>query len=163
VEKGIYSGSLPKFECIDPKNLASLPRDGCEDEELLALLKLPLFTCCKNGLHVRQRGNCFVQSAIYRGFLICIFSGMRPGEVGQLKCSQVRTDGTFYYFDLRKFDASSGRVPLEELSALKSEAAGRVIPIHPILIELGLIDRLTELENLGEERLFLEWKARAER
>jgi len=70
---------------------------------------------------------------------------MRPGEVGQLECSQIRTDRTFYYFDLRDFDARDGRVALKDLRNLKSNAAGRVVPIHPILIELGLLDRMQEL------------------
>jgi hypothetical protein len=32
------------------------------------------------------------------------------------------------------------------------------VPIHPLLIELGLLDRLLYLINAGEERLFPEWK-----
>ena len=83
---------------------------------------------------------------------------MRPGEVGQLECSQIRTDGTFYYFDLRDFDARDGRVALKDLRNLKSNAAGRVVPIHPILIELGLLDRMRELLDQDETRLFPEWE-----
>jgi integrase len=69
--------------------MASLPRDAFEDEELLKLLRLPLFTGCRNRLHVWKPGKYFVQSAIYWGFLICIFTGMRPGEVGQMECAQM--------------------------------------------------------------------------
>jgi|SRR5580692_5788457 hypothetical protein len=36
-------------------------------------------------------------------------------------------------------------------------AAGRVIPIHPLLIELGLLDRMNDLMDKGEERLFPVW------
>lgn len=71
-----------------------------------------------------------MQSHIYWGFLICILTGMRPGEVGQLKCADIRTDGEFYYFDLRPFDARNGRVALKDLRNLKTNAAGRVIPIR---------------------------------
>jgi hypothetical protein len=35
---------------------------------------------------------------------------MRPGEVGQLNVANISTDGEFYYFDLRPFDARNGRV-----------------------------------------------------
>jgi integrase len=158
IAEKIYRRPKPEFECIDPENMASLPRDAFEDEELLELLRLPLFTGCRNRLHIWKPGEYFVQSAIYWGFLICIFTGMRPGEVGQLECSQIRTDGTFYYFDLRDFDARDGRVALKDLRNLKSNAAGRVIPIHPILIELGLLDRMQELLDQGETRLFPEWE-----
>ena len=41
---------------------------------------------------------------------------------------------------------------------LKTNAAGRVVPIHPLLIALGLLDRVRELEAIGEKRLFPEWE-----
>lgn len=154
-----YRGLRPKFVCIDPENLAPLPRDAFDDDELLTLLKLPLFTGCKNRMHVWQPGGYFVQSHIYWGFLICILTGMRPGEVGQLKCADICTDGEFYYFDLRPFDARNGRVAVKDLRNLKTNAAGRVIPIHPLLIELGLLDRMQDLMDKKEDRLFPEWDA----
>jgi integrase len=158
IEESLYQGPRPKFLCIDPKNLAPLPRDAFDDSELLALLNLPLFTGCKNRLHVWKPGGYFVQSHIYWGFLICILTGMRPGEVGQLKCADIRTDGEFFYFDLRPFDARGGRVAIQDLRNLKTNAAGRVIPVHPLLVELGLLDRMQELMDKGEERLFPEWE-----
>ena len=131
IEEKRYQGPRYTFECIDPENLAPLPRDAFDDEELLTLLKLPLFTGCKNRVHLWQPGAYLVQSHIYWGFLICILTGMRPGEVGQLKCADIRTDNQFFYFDLRPFDARGGRVALQDPRNLKTNAAGRVIPIHP--------------------------------
>lgn len=159
IAEKLYCGPRPKFVCIDPENLAPLPRDAFDDDELLTLLRLPLFTGCKNRVHVWQPGGYFVQSHIYWGFLICILTGMRPGEVGQLKCGDIRTDGEFYYFDLRPFDARNGRVAVKDLRNLKTNAAGRVIPIHPLLIELGLLDRMQDLMDQQAERLFPEWDA----
>jgi integrase len=158
IQEKHYLGPRPKFECIDPDNLVSLPRDAFDDDELLTLLKQPLFTGCKNRAHVWKPGKYFVQSDIYWGFLICILTGMRPGEVGQLKCTDIRSDGQFYYFDLRPFDAREGRVALKDIRNLKTQNAGRVIPIHPLLIELGLLDRMQDLLDRGEDRLFPEWE-----
>ncbi|WP_245266676.1 hypothetical protein [Bradyrhizobium sp. WSM1743] len=143
-----YRGPRPKFVCIEPENLAPLPRDAFDDDELLTPLKLPLFTGCKNRVHVWQPGGYLVQSHIYWGFLICFLTGMRPGEVGQLKCTDVRTDGELYYFDRRPFDARNGRIAVKDLRNLKTNAAGRVIPIHPLLIELGLLGRMQDLMDL---------------
>ncbi|MET4115484.1 integrase [Bradyrhizobium sp. JR1.5] len=157
IQEKRYSGARYTFECIDPENLAPLPRDAFDDDELLKLLTQPLFTGCKNRMHVWQPGGYLVQSHIYWGFLICILTGMRPGEVGQIKCADIRTDNQFFYFDLRPFDARSGRVALQDLRNLKTNAAGRVIPVHPLLIELGLLERMQELMDKGEERLFPEW------
>ncbi|MGL9622326.1 hypothetical protein QRQ56_30515 [Bradyrhizobium sp. U531] len=159
IAEKFYHGPKPKFVCIDPENLAPLPRDAFDDDELLRLLSLPLFTGCKNRVHVWQPGEYFVQSHIYWGFLICILTGMRPGEVGQIKCADIRTDGEFYYFDLRPFDARNGRVAIKDLRNLKTNAAGRVIPIHPLLIELGMLDRMQDLLDLQAETLFPEWGA----
>lgn len=158
IQEKHYCGARPTFECIDPENLAPLPRDAFDDDELLALLRQPLFTGSKNRMHVWQPGAYLVQSHIYWGFLVCILTGMRPGEVGQLKCVDIRTDGEFFYFDLRPFDAREGRVAVQDLRNLKTNAAGRVIPIHPLLIELGLLDRMNDLMDKGEERLFPEWE-----
>jgi integrase len=83
---------------------------------------------------------------------------MRPGEVGQIKCVDIQTDGEFYYFDLRPFDARKSRVAIEDLRNLKTNSSGRVVPIRPLLIELGLLDRLLYLMNANEKRLFPEWK-----
>jgi hypothetical protein len=49
-------------------------------------------------------------------------------------------------------------VALKGLRNLKTNSSGRVVPIHPILIELGLLDRMEELSNSGEKRLFPEWE-----
>lgn len=158
IDKKLYSGPRPTFVCIDPQNLAALPRDAFEDAELLDLLRLPLFTGCAGPHRIWTPGRYFVQNHLYWAYLIPILTGMRPGEVGQIKCVDIQTDGEYYYFDLRPFDARKGRVALEDLRNLKTNSSGRVVPIHPLLIELGLLDRLLYLMNAGEDRLFPEWK-----
>jgi integrase len=158
IDKKLYPGPRPTFVCIDPQNLAALPRDAFEDAELLDLLRLPLFTGCAGPHRIWTPGRYFVQNHLYWAYLILILTGMRPGEVGQIKCVDIQTDGEYYYFDLRPFDARKGRVAIEDLRNLKTNSSGRVVPIHPLLIELGLLDRLLYLINAGEERLFPEWK-----
>ena len=157
-DKKLYPGPRPTFVCIDPQNLAALPRDAFEDAELLDLLRLPLFTGCAGPHRIWTPGHYFIQNHLYWAYLILILTGMRPGEVGQIKCADVQTDGEYYYFDLRPFDARKGRVAIEDLRNLKTNSSGRIVPIHPLLIELGLLDRLLFLMNAGEERLFPEWK-----
>jgi integrase len=158
IDEKLHPGPRPTFVCIDPQNLAALPRDAFEDAELLDLLRLPLFTGCAGPHRIWTPGGYFVQNHLYWAYLILILTGMRPGEVGQIKCADIQTDGEFYYFDLRPFDARKGRVAIEDLRNLKTNSAGRVIPIHPLLIELGLLDRLLYLRKVGEERLFPEWE-----
>jgi integrase len=39
-----------------------------------------------------------------------------------------------------------------------TNSSGRIVPIHPLLIDLGLLDRMNELMAAGEARLFPEWQ-----
>ncbi len=158
INQGHYDGKAPEFECLDEENTAALPRDAFEEAELLALIKLPLFVGCANAHRIWQAGKYFIQNHLYWGYLILILSGLRPGEVGQLKCADLVTDGENFFFDLRAFNARKGRVAIKDLRHLKTNAAGRVVPIHPLLIELGLLDRARELEAIQESRLFPEWE-----
>jgi integrase len=158
IKENLYHGKAPKFECIDENNLAALPRDAFDDAELIKLISLPLFTGCANAFRVFKPGKYFLQTHIYWGYLILILTGMRPGEVGQLKCADLVSDGDNFFFDLRPYNARNGRVAIKDLRNLKTNSSGRIVPIHPLLIDLGLLDRMRELMAAGEERLFPEWE-----
>jgi integrase len=158
VKENLYHGKAPQFECIDENNLAPLARDAFDDEELIRLISLPLFTGCLNAFRVFKPGKFFLQSHIYWGYLILILTGMRPGEVGQLKCADLVSDGENFFFDLRPYNARNGRVAIKDLRNLKTNSSGRIVPIHPLLIDLGLLDRMKELMAVDEARLFPEWK-----
>jgi hypothetical protein len=79
---GHYSGDRPKFVCVDPDNLAALPRDTFDDHELLALRNLPLFNGCLSAHRTWKPGNYFIQNHLYWRYLILTLTGMRTGEVG---------------------------------------------------------------------------------
>jgi integrase len=158
IREKLYLGERPKFECTDDENLVSLPRDAFEDDELIKLISLPLFTGCLSAHRIWKSGKYFVQNYLYWGYLILIMTGMRSGEVGQLSCDDILTDGENYFFDLRPFNARKGRVALKDLRNLKTNSSGRVVPIHPLLVDLGLLDRVFELRKRGEKRLFPEWE-----
>jgi integrase len=158
IEEGHYRGRKPKFVCVDENNTTPLPRDAFTEEELIRLVELPLVTGCAGAHRIWKPGRYFVQTHIYWAYLILILTGMRPGEVGQLKCVDLISEGNNYFFDLRPFDARSGRIPLKDLRTLKTNSSGRVVPVHPLLIELGLRDRAAELIEKDEERLFPEWE-----
>jgi len=153
-----YQGKPFEFECMDEENLSVQPRDGSDDAELIKLISLSLFTGCSGAFRVFMPGKYYVQSHIFWGYLILILTGMRPGEVGPLKCADLVTDGENYFFDLRPFDARKGRVAIKDLRLLKTDSSSRVVPIHPLLIELGLLDRMNDLMAIGEARLFPEWE-----
>jgi len=79
------------------------------------------------------------------GAVIGLYTGARVGEVAQLA--------------LRDFEVVDGlpcvRVQAElDGQRVKSEAGHRLIPLHPDLIELGLMERVARLRTAGEEWLF---------
>jgi len=120
---------------------------------------LPLFIGCANAFRVFKPGKYFLQNHIYWGYLILILTGMRPGEVGQLECADLMSDGENFFFDLRPYNARNGRVAIKDLRNLKTNSSGRIVPIHPLLIDLGLLDRMNELMAVDEARLFRKGKS----
>ncbi|RYE61264.1 MAG: site-specific integrase [Hyphomicrobiales bacterium] len=62
---------------------------------------------------------------------ILAYSGCRLGEVAQLQKSDIREQDSVWYFDIND-DAPGKR--------LKTASSKREIPIHPRLLELGLLD-----------------------
>jgi len=137
IAEKMYRRPRPEFECIDPENMASLPRDAFEDERAFGASQTSLVHRLPQPSAYLEAGRVFRAVGNLLGLPDLHFYGHGvPAKSGSLECSQIRTDRTFYYFDLRDFDARDGRVALKDLRNLKSNAAGRVVPIHPILIEL---------------------------
>lgn len=73
--------------------------------------------------------------------LIALFTGARRREVAQLLLSD------FYVKD--GIQAMSINILEDEDKSVKSAAAIRVIPVHPELINLGLLDYLQDVKTLG--------------
>ncbi|QYZ68562.1 site-specific integrase [Neotabrizicola shimadae] len=74
--------------------------------------------------------------------LLMLFSGARPGEILQLKVSDVRrTENGTWYLDLLNED---------EAMSLKTDTSKRRIPIHPELIRMGFLQFLRERSATSE-------------
>ncbi|TPG05350.1 integrase [Rhodanobacter glycinis] len=79
------------------------------------------------------------------GALIGLYTGMRVAEVGQLALSDFVEVGGIPRF----------RITNEGLGqSVKTDASLRTVPIHPHLIELGILDRVKMLRKHGEKRFF---------
>jgi integrase len=81
--------------------------------------------------------------------LLGMFTGARLNELSQLYISDFRKEKEIHYFSINADN---------EDKKLKNKASVRNIPIHPTLIELGLLNRVNELRRHGEKRLFPELK-----
>lgn len=85
--------------------------------------------------------------------VIALYTGMRLSEICQLFLSDLQQDGRagVYYFNVEEYEGED-----EERSRkrVKSSAGVRYVPIHPTLIELGLLKYVDRLRQAGEERLW---------
>jgi integrase len=76
--------------------------------------------------------------------IIALFSGARLEEICQLYVDDIREIDGIMCFDINAEDDKD----------IKTEAGKRIVPIHPFLIELGLLDRVAHLRDKGEGHLF---------
>lgn len=154
-EAEFFHGDIPKFALKGKKNTGALGRDSFNDQEIRALFSMPTFVGHMRGSRNRP-GPVLRQDHIYWTYVIMNFAGMRQAEIAQLEIADLMLvpDQGIYYFDLKPFDPAKGRVAREDMKIFKSEAAARLVPVHPALIELGLLERAARLSKLGHRRLF---------
>ena len=81
------------------------------------------------------------------GPLIGLFTGARLNEIAQLALEDIKQVDGIWCFDIN--DQSDHK-------QIKNKASKRLVPIHPKLVELGLLSYVDELKEKGRERLFFE-------
>ncbi|WP_169309258.1 site-specific integrase [Desulforhopalus sp. IMCC35007] len=82
--------------------------------------------------------------------LIALYSGCRLEEICQLHLEDIRQEQGVWVFDIN--DKGEKR--------LKNRSSERLIPIHPHLVELGILEHVNSLVDKGEGRLFPELQKR---
>lgn len=85
------------------------------------------------------------ESTRYWVVVIALFHGMRANEICQLRISDVKNEGGVRYFNVNES---------QEGQRLKTEAAEREIPFHPILERLGFPIYLASLPSDAAGLLF---------
>ena len=138
--------------------MVKLKKDRATPTELQTLLSSPPFTGCKSLARRWMTGKYYVQDYLFWTFLILLTTGMRTGEPASIMLSDIIEKDGQWYFNLYSYDPEKGRVANKDLRQGKSASASRMLPIHPLLILLGLLDRKRELEQMGAIWLFPEWK-----
>lgn len=83
--------------------------------------------------------------------LIAWFSGMRQEEIAHLRPCDIRQEDDTWFFDLC-FHPEDGWSP-------KTEAGERKVPVHSMLIRLGLLDLVERRQKAGAPFIFTELKA----
>lgn len=158
IKKGYYLHEKPVFNEVSGKNLVSLPRDSFEGKEIKLIFTQPLFVGCESPKWIWKPGSYFIQSHLYWGYIKLVLHGLRISELGQLEISDIVQRDGVHYVDLRAFDPKKGRIAIEDLKRFKTAGSERLVPLHPLVIELGLLDRARELKERGCPVLFPEWE-----
>ena len=125
-------------------------------EQMNVIFRSPLFTGCRSDelpRFIRQPGNVMVRDHRYWVPLIMLFSGARPGEIGQLAISDVREEHGHWIMHI----TDDG----DDDKSVKNDNSRRILPVHEQLLELGLINYHSRLKLSGQTRLFPEAKRNA--
>ncbi|PZM07560.1 site-specific integrase [Rhizobium tubonense] len=158
IDKGLFKGEKPIFNHVSGENLVSLPRDSFSRDEVIEIISMPLFTGCNGPTRIWKPGRFFIQNHLYWAYIILLLTGLRTGELGQLRIADFVERDDIWYLDLRGFDPTKGRVAIKDVVNFKTEGSARIMPLHPLILDLGFLDRLAELEATGCEFAFPEWE-----
>lgn len=115
------------------------------DEEIKQIFNLRHYQT-GNGAHVVKK------NAVWYPFeywlpLLGLFCGMRIGEASQLHLSDVKLDSGVWVIDVNRRTSDK---------SVKTKASVRLIPVHPLVIELGFLNYCAHLKLHGYQRVFPE-------
>ena len=122
------------------------------DSDLQLIFSADIF---KNGRGSKNKSGTFRDYLPwhYWGPLICLLTGMRPNECCQMNVEDIREVDGIWCFDINE-DSSEDSSQTKSIKTINSR---RIIPVHPKLIELGLIGWKNKLAEKGHARMWEEW------
>ncbi|MGA7965394.1 MAG: hypothetical protein WCB49_05845, partial [Gammaproteobacteria bacterium] len=142
------SGTVPDFYISSRLNPPAAERDAFRSEEVLLFFGSARFTGCRGPAHPWTPGSYFYQDFFYWCELINLLTGMRPGEVAQLRCRDILVLYGEPHFRYAKFGKSGEDEDEEDRfdpqpggNDGKTNAAFRWLPVHWLLLRLGIIER----------------------
>ncbi len=92
--------------------------------------------------------------------VIALYAGARMEEIGQLRVIDYRMRDGITYFAITAMESDDrDDSPKKSLKTVGSE---REIPVHPVLIQLGLTRHVQRMKAIGESRMFPDIRANGE-
>ncbi|ELY5242401.1 site-specific integrase [Yersinia enterocolitica] len=149
----VAEGMLLKSPCVDffpPEDKTEREQDKVdvlEPDELQGIFSLPWFTTGTGERNKHGRFHLY-QPYYYWMPLLALFTGARVNELAQLMLDDIKENDGIYFFNFDIDDESDKK--------LKNANARREIPVHSVLIKLGLIEYVKALRSVGYDRLFPE-------
>lgn len=121
-----------------------------EDGQLEAIFSAPLYLGCLNdGDGYGHVGNQRPKGTRYWVPLLGLWQGLRLNEICQLDCTDVRLlDGVeCIVVTVASLNGSTDK-------RLKTASSERIVPVHPWLLDHGLMDFVSEAAGSGRQKLF---------
>jgi integrase len=144
VRRGWHEGPNPAADQSRPKAKRSDTRYlPFTTDELNTLFSGPWFQLSR-AERVRPNAHTYTTAMSWVA-LIALFSGMRQGEICQLRPEDVRLEDGVHFFNV----AEEG-----EGQSVKSEAGLRRVPVHSTLIDAGLLEYADFVRQQGQKQLF---------
>ncbi len=134
---GVKLGWLPNvpsdgMQPLVPQSSAAEKRRPFSIDDLNSIFSAPLYTgCMDDAKGFAKPGPNVVRGTRYWVPLIALWTGMRANEICQLDKNAICQDDGIWVFDLYTND---------EKALVKNMSSRRKFPIHPKLIELGLLE-----------------------
>ena len=119
-------------------------------EQLKLIFHAPLFTGCEDGDRgYAAKGHERPKNARYWVPLIAMHTGMRLNEICQLDSTDIRTIDEMNCIAVtrKSLNGTTDKV-------LKTAASERIIPLHPKLLDLGLVAFAADKRREGQTKLF---------
>ena len=118
--------------------------------QLRAIFTAPLYTGCRDdGRGYAVTGDCRPRNGRFWIPLISLFNGLRLNEACQLDIADVRLIDCIACFVVTEASEDSTTD-----KRLKTASSARVVPIHPQLVRLKIMDFVAERRRAGETKLF---------
>ena len=83
--------------------------------------------------------------------IIMLYSGSRVEEICQLQLNDIYEVKDVLCFHIRSIEDQKTK---EKLTNIKNQQSDRIVPVHPILKKIGLINYINSLKNKSESQLF---------
>lgn len=120
-------------------------RNSYVADDLKRMFSLPAFTGCATSTDDRAPGDLRLTDWRFWVPVICIYTGARLGEIAQLRCKDIRQVGGHWAFHIT--DEGEGMTA-------KTEGSVRVLPVHPELLRLGLLEYRDGISKTKANELF---------
>lgn len=142
-----YIDTVPGKKISIEYSVNEKPRLPYDEDQLRALFSSPIWAGCFSKARRSKPGNLIIQNAYYWIPLVGAYTGMRCGEIVQLRHKDIRTLNDIVYIDVND----------DNQKKLKTKYSNRRIPLHPRLMEWGFLEFLHgRASPASDERIFKE-------